>query len=279
MSASSEELKQVVERENSLRAHMPTFALNTTDEAIRANIRANIRRQLPQVKPHERQDTELLLLGGGWSLPGQIFEIRELYDNGAHVVTMNGTHKWAIDHNLNPSAHVQLDARSFNSRFLEKTIPSCKYLLASQCHPDSFEMLTERNKTFIWHAATTHGVERGLLDDYYKKHWVPIIGGSTVMLRTLTLFHMMGFTNFHAFGFDSCLHPSEKIHHAYPQRENDRADVIQYDHGGKTWTCQTWMASQALDFLNQRKAIGKDWNLRVHGNGLIAHLLNQKDEG
>ena len=206
-----------------------------------------------------------------WSLTSSIFEIYELVNKGAKVVTLNGTHQWAIGHNLRPSAQIMLDARSTNCRFVENPVKLCRYLIASQCHPSVFDAL-ENFDIWIWHANSTPE-EKEILDKYYLGRWLAILGGSTVMLRGLSLLRLLGFKNFHVFGFDSCCAPNTNAHHAYDQPENDKADLISFDQAGQTWVCQTWMASQALDFINQYKSLGTDWNLKVYGNGLIAHII------
>jgi hypothetical protein len=40
------------------------------------------------------------------------------------------------------------------------------------------------------------------------------------VLRAFPLLRMLGYTQFHVFGFDSCVQ-EDGTHHAYPQPEND----------------------------------------------------------
>lgn len=259
---------------SSLHAHLPSCSLNTEHTEIHSNVEAALKRQLPQCTAYEtQQDAELIVLGGGWSLAETMFDIHGLVKKGAKIVTLNGTHQWAIDHNLKPSAHIMLDARETNARFVKNPVRTCQYLIASQCHPAVFDALEDYN-AWIWHSVSTPE-EKEILDKFYLGRWTPIVGGSTVMLRGLSLLRLLGFRRFHVFGFDSCCHPKTKAHHSYIQPENDKADMIRFDHGGKTWVCHTWMASQALDFLNQYKALGQDWDIKVYGNGLISHLLKE----
>ena len=49
------------------------------------------------------------------------------------------------------------------------------------------------------------------------------MGGSTVTLRAIHLFRMLGFSKFEVYGFDSCIIGQ---HHAYEQKENDDEQVI-----------------------------------------------------
>ena len=92
-----------------------------------------------------------------------------------------------------PSAYVMVDAREFNARFVEKVIPDCKYFIASQCHPSVFDKLP-KERTYIWHT-TAESINDLLAKEY--KNWYPVPGGSTILLRTIPLFRMLGFKRFH----------------------------------------------------------------------------------
>ena len=78
-----------------------------------------------------------------------------------------------------------------------------RYYVGSQCHPETFDMF-EKSAHFIWHAeARKEMVE--CLTEQERKHMVPAVG-STCGLRAIILAYMMGFTDIHLFGFDSCYH-------------------------------------------------------------------------
>ena len=79
-------------------------------------------------------------------------------------------------------------------------------------------------------------------------------GGSTVLLRAIPLFRMLGFKRFHIFGCDSCL--EENKHHAYEQLENDDELIIPVNVSGKIFNCHPWMVSQAQEFID---LIRSDW--------------------
>jgi hypothetical protein len=254
---------------------LPPGKVNTSDDQIRANIAANIRRQLPQVKPHEPQDLPVCLVAGGPSLNNSVADIRRCVRDGYGIVAVNGTAEWLLKHKITPHAHVVLDARPHNVRFVQQSIPGCKYMLASQCDPALFEAVKE-HETWIWHCGSS-AVAKEELDGYYLGHYHMVSAGSTVALGAIYLLRMLGFERFEIFGFDSCV--LGDAHHAYAQAENDHQRVVRVEMGSHTFYCQPWMLSQFEDFVKATKHIGHLVEMIVHGNGLIATWLRLAADG
>ena len=253
--------------------------INVSDETVLTQVAANIRRGLPQVYPHPPNPAKVLLVCGGPSLKQTEPELVKMFWAGGKVVTVNGAYEWCLDRNIRPSAAILMDARAFNARFLATPTEGCQYLLASQCHPDAFELCRGR-KTLIWHALSGGEAELEVLDKYYlgREHHHGITLGTTVSLRAISLMRMLGFTEFEIFGMDSCFLDGE--HHAYPQPENDRDSWLTVwlrPHGrddlAQRFTCSVWAAKQFEDFLQLVRERGELFQLNVHGPGLIATAL------
>lgn len=240
--------------------------LNTAEEKIKENVAYNVKLGFQQVQPHATNDVEVMIVGGAPSLAENIEEIRKLREDGVKLIAINNAYKFCVDHGIKPSAMVMVDAREFNNRFVDPVIPECKYFIASQCDPSVFAKLP-KEQTYIWH--TSADLINEILAAQYDR-WYPIPGGSTVLLRTIPLFRMLGFKRFHIFGCDSCL-TGEK-HHAYEQKENDGQPVIPVSIGGKIFECNPWMVSQAQEFIDLIKMMGDEIELDVRG-GLLRHIL------
>lgn len=241
--------------------------LNVTDQQILDNVTANIAGDWLQVSPHPTNDLEAMILCGGPSLSAFEDEIKRLRAEGVKLITTNGTYNWAVERGLRPSAQIIVDARAHNARFVTPLVEGCKYLMASQVHPDVLANLP-KDRTLLWHSGNDSLKE--LLNARYERwYWVP--GGTTVTLRALPLMRMLGYKKFHLFGFDSCL--DGDAHHAYAQAENDGQKVIPVTCGDRIFHCHPWMASQAAEFQQLVKALGDELELEVYGDGLIAHML------
>ncbi len=187
--------------------------LNCDMEQVKANVRANLAAGYAQVLPHETQDTEVMIIGGGPSLSLQIETIRALRADGVKLIALNGAHDWCLDNGLKPSAHIIVDARPFNARFTRRPVikddeyAGTKYLIASQCDPSVLEGLP-KDQVLLWH--TTAEMIREELDAVHEI-WYGVPGGSTVLLRALPLLRMLGYRKFHLFGCDSCLSPQWEL--------------------------------------------------------------------
>lgn len=260
--------------------------LNTPDEVILDQVRHNIRLGLPQLQaylppPATIQNTMLLVCGGP-SLSETEDELLNLYWQGAKVVAMNGSYEWCLEHRIKPSVMVMLDAREFNTRFVTRPAPGCKYLLASQCHPSAFEVCRGR-EIVLWHACSCGEIELQMLKDYYFDQVNPVTLGTTVALRTISIMRTLGFGSQIIFGLDSCwLGPA---HHAYTQPENARDKRKRVwlrpkdrDDKAQMFECSPWMAKQCDDFFNLIRERGELFRLDVRGRGLIATAMRTAAE-
>jgi hypothetical protein len=265
-------------------------SINVASDILCAHMAAAIRRGHPQVKAHPPQGERVCLVGGGPSLADTEAELVQLTHEGAKVVTVNGAYQWCLSRNIRPSAQIVLDARASNARFVDPVVPRCHYLLASQCHPDTWDRVEGREHVWIWHAISPpekdgqRCAEQDVLDAYYLKRWQGITGGTTVMMRALMLLRVLGYLRIDLFGCDSCF--IDDAHHAYSQPENDTDKRLQVlvtpnDHPEleRVFTVAPWMIQQADDFLATVRVNGSKFLLNVHGDGLLAYLLRTLSDG
>jgi len=240
--------------------------VNVDEDQIKKNVAYNIKQEFLQVQPYPTNDIETMIVGGGPSLPQHIEKIKQLRANGVKLIAINGAYKWCLDNGITPSAMVMVDARKFNARFTQPVVEDCKYFIASQCHPSVFKDLP-KDRTYVWH--TQAEILKEMLEAQFEECY-PVPGGSTVLLRAIPLFRMLGFKRFHIFGCDSCLEESK--HHAFEQLENDDEIIIPVNVSGKIFNCNPWMISQAQEFIDLIRMIGDEIELEVYG-GLLHHIL------
>lgn len=242
--------------------------VNTTQEVIDQQVHYNVMIGFQQAQPYDRQEREVIVLCGGPSLNDQesIDEIRRLRAEGAALVTLNAAYGWAIEHDLEPSMQIVVDARQFNSRFTKPVTATTKYMLASQCHPDTFRDLPFE-RIYIWHCGISEENEK-LVRSLNGGKFYSVPGGTTVTMRAIPLLRMLGFYKLHLFGFDSCVRASG--HHAYEQPENEEAVLISVSCGGKMFQCSPWQLQQASELRDVIKMMGDEVELAVYGDGIIA---------
>lgn len=252
-------------------------SLNVPEEKICENIAVNTLRDWLPVIPHEEQDTEVMVLGGGPTLSEYEGTIRDMRARGVKLVTLNGTYNWCLDRGITPSATMLVDARTFNKRFVTPVVDGCKYFVGAQCDPSIFEGLP-KDRTHIWYDGSDKVKE--ILGRLGKEGYYPVAGGSTVLLRAIPLLRMLGYHRFHLFGCDSCLmSPAGNgkhsfHHHAFPQAENDNQVIVPVIlTGGKVFYCNPWMALQAREFVEVIRFMGEHIDMIVYGNGLLSHII------
>ena len=246
-------------------------SINEDPEKIRENIRVNIKRGLPQVEPYETQDKVVGLAVGGVTLEETFPDLLEKKKNGMPVVAVNGSYQYCIKNGLSPSGMIMLDSREFNNRFVLPLTEDCKYFISSQCHPSVFENLKD-SKVWIWHCAGDDNFD--LLKEVYGEEYYPIMGGATIALRAVHLLRMLGFPKFEMYGFDSCIIGE---HHAYEQPENDGEEVLDVVVSAKEFRCTAAHYHQAKEFVDMISKTGEHYDLAVHGDGLISHIIKNPD--
>ena len=247
-------------------------SVNEDKDKIRDNIKNNIKRGLPQVRPFETQWEKVVgIVLGGSTLKETFPDLLEKRKSGMPVITVNGSHKYCMDNGLTPSAMVMLDSREFNNRFVYPLVEDCKYFISSQCHPSVFDNL-KNNKVWIWHCAGDDNFD--LLKEEYGEEYYPIMGGATVALRAVHLLRMLGFHKFEMYGFDSCIIGE---HHAYEQPENDGEEVLDVNVAGREFRCTAANYYQAKEFIDMISKTGEYYDLAIHGDGLISHIIKNPD--
>jgi SAM-dependent methyltransferase len=257
--------------------------LNVEQDVVIANIKSNLNLGLKEIVPHEIQpDTVVYLLAGGPSLKQHEAEVIEAGKSGIPCVTVNGTYNWLLDRGIRPAAHVMVDAREFNRRFVTKHIDTCKYLVSSQVDHELVKSLPPE-QTWLWHSGQSDMVKQTLQEwseeSGIKREWFPVFGASTVVSRAITLLAMLGFRKIEIFGWDSCI--LDDRHHAYDQPENDAGLVVPITVGNREFKCHPWMAVQANEFPKLVRHIYSqvpDLQLSVRGDGLIAAILSHSAE-
>lgn len=243
---------------------------NAKIDLICNNIKHSITLGLPQVFPMGQQAQRVCIVGGGPSLEDTFDELLKQYWEGAKIIALNGSYNWLVEHRIKPSAHVIIDAREFNARFIGEHVPGCKYFIASQCAPGVFAKVIDR-EIYIIHCCS-NDTEKDILREYYLgDNWKPVIGGSTVALRAIGLFVMLGYRYLDLYGVDSCYRDDK--HHVYEQEENETDEVKTLLCGDRYFKCAHWMANQQRDFLTFIAKDGNKFSLNVHGDGLLAYVL------
>lgn len=251
---------------------MASGRMNTDEDALLANIQHSVRLGYPQMRTWPVRGDRVVLVGSGPSINAELPNIRRAIWEGAKLVTLNGSYQWCLDHGLKPDTHIVMDARPSNARFVSPEVPGCRYVLASQCHPETWAAVQGRPDVWIWHGVVrAEDAITAFLDRFYAKNWFGVGGGTTVATRALTLLRMAGYVRFDLFGIDCCW--MDGAHHAMPQPENDSDGGFRVTVCDREFTVAPWQLKQFEDFCAVLKLNGQHFVLTVHGDGMLAHVL------
>lgn len=252
--------------------------MNVDDATLLANIASSIRLGHSQMRPGPLRKERIVLLGSGPSLDEAEDAIRQLvWEGNTTLVTLNGSYHWAIAHKLRPNIQIVMDARPSNARFLNPPVGQCRYVLASQCAPETFAAVAGRPDTWIFHAVVREEDEATkILDQHYLGNWLGVGGGTTVATRAIHLLRMVGYVQYDLFGIDCCWRGAQ--HHAVEQPENEHDNRFAMDltvpgHESMRFWLSPWHLKQFEDFLAVLKLNGQHFQLTVHGGGLLAHAI------
>lgn len=243
---------------------MLTTRANASDETLAAHVRENLKADYPRL--HKRADwgkwkgRPLAIVAGGPSLKKTLHELREI----PSIMVCGSAHDYLVGEGFYPSYSVHCDADLDSSLAFVKTRPDgCQYLLASSCHPKMFEALRFQSR-FMWH---NYGA---------AEFTEPAIqGGCTVTLRAINIAVMLGFYDLHIFGMDSCFE-SLKKQHAYENEYVDAQTIrVKVGDGKEFLTSPPWLA-QASQFQAMVENTGHMFNPIIHGDGLIAEMMERR---
>lgn len=251
-----------------------TSHFSLPEEVIQDQIRINVERDLPRFHLRadygKRKDRPVAIVGGGPSLKKTIHELRDFTD----IMVCGSAHDYVVSQGVKPTYTVVCSARhdpgESPSDFIKSPVASCEYLIASCCHPEVFDTLSDQRVT-MWHsyAAFPHEIYRN----------EPLVqGGSSVVLRALPIAILLGYFDLHFFGFDSCFEKPEE-NHAYDagahSLEHDLTKVrVGGEDGPEFLTHIAWLV-QARDFQEMCKGMGHLFHPTIHGDGLIAEIMRQ----
>jgi uncharacterized Rossmann fold enzyme len=240
---------------------------NSPKDKIFENVAINSRRQIPWAKEMPAHDGHAVIVGGGPSAADCLNDLRRREAQGQDLFALNGAAQWLAQYGLIPKYQVLLDSRPQNRRFVR---PICAeaFLVASQCDPAIFDILSREDVTLFHHA------EEGI-EGQFEGHSILIGGGITVGLTALALAYALGYRQMHLYGYDSSDRDGES--HAYAQAEagaeNERREVW---CGRKKFVCSPAMYAQAQAFPEFAKLLADHGVvITVHGSGLLPEVARQ----
>jgi len=239
---------------------------NTPEEKLTDNIKKNSEKYPNWLQSKEAHDGIAVFIGGGYSINNHIEDIKNLKEKGATIITMNGSAKWAREHNITPDWQVIVDAKEESKTFVD----DCKQFYASQCDPS---LLERANDVTLVHYGL-ESIEDFLPEERVKEGGYVLLGcGTTVGNAALSVAFVSGYREMHLFGYDSSY--SEDRSHGYDQPMNQFMPTTDITWAGKTYKTSVAMKGQAEKFpINALALKNAGCTLKVYGEGLLQTIYN-----
>jgi uncharacterized Rossmann fold enzyme len=236
------------------------------DAELYGNIASACLRGLPVVPQDEPHDGIAVMVGSGPSLNqfhGSTFD----RPGPRTLVAIKDAHDWLIERGVVPDYAVAIDPQASRAHVFQSPHQRVKYLLASQCHPETFDWLKDYDVR-LWHCYVRQGQQM-------PPPGTPLIGGGTTSgLRAIVLFYSLGFRQFELYGYDSCLADGRlRMNGDRPRQGDDTINEIVVN--GKTFHCNPSMTAQATEFQSIF-SIMPDIEITIHGGGLLAEIMTAR---
>ena len=251
------------------------------------NVRANVLRKLPwfhekyPVKDEDRVAGKLIaLVGGGPSIHDTVHELMDFQT----IIACGSSHDWLQAHSPRvPTYCVVCDPDPVMANYLRAPDHGTKYMVSSHCNASVFDALEGYDVT-MWHCWPVGNGDQEVRDFLQENtpDWCAVGGGCTVGLRSITLSIMMGFTDIHFFGFDSCMGLKEDEHHAYPFTDETKeflGDIYDIKIGmgpsypkPREYRVAGYQLAQAEHYKQMLQAFGHLFRPIFHGPGLLTDM-------
>ncbi len=202
---------------------------------------------------------KVAIIGGGPSINDPVIqaEFSLLRAHGFAIWALNGSYDWLLDRGLVADAHVLLDARAENTKFLRRSRRETTYYLASICSGFVYQDLMEHNRKIV-------------------RYDLDVMGdcGTTVGTHAIAVAFTEGFREIHLYGYDSSYRGDAG--HAYEQALNGEERIVDAHVADRVFKAAPWMVRQAQDFEGIAEAIiDAGGVIVVHGDGLLPFLAQQ----
>lgn len=248
------------------------------------NIKKNIKHNLPKIEtlPEYRKikghGVPIALVGGGPSLNKHLEELREFKT----IIVCGSPHDYLISKNIIPTYAAICDPDALSINYYQNPHTEVKYLISTGVDEKVISHLKDY-QVVLWHCHS-NDYDRVELEKLEGKDYHGISGGCTVGLRSINIAIMLGYTNLHLFGFDSCL--SNEECHVYAVSKEEREsfgrlyqiklrDLVKGDGqgpGDKVYTCLGYQLAQANNFKEFYLNFGRIFTPTFHGEGLLPDL-------
>ena len=231
------------------------------------NIRSAMLRGLLTAPVLPAHDRTMVLCCYGPSLRDSLDAIRATKGD---IYTVSGAHGVLIKAGIVPRGHIDCEPRAHKAGFVRDSHADVTYLLASCCHPDTFDALADRD-VVLWHSDQSEEEARYI---WTQEPGAPMVLGLTAVgTRAVCLGTALGYRRFELYGMD-CSFLVEGAQHA-GRHPNPNPHEVTVLVEGKQFRTTMNLVKQVEDFMRLVQTT-THCAYRVHGDGLLQHILRTR---
>lgn len=257
-------------------------AKDCVDEShLHVNISANLKLIDNWVVPCTPTHRRALIVSAGPSTLTNIELIRKEQQNGTLIVCVKHSLPMLMDNGIIPDSCVILDPRDIDGisthgilrkdlfgKIDKKTI----FLIASMTNPSVTKHLKEIGATIVGWNATVANIHE------WFKYDVPfsVMGGSCSAVRAVSLYKILGISDFDLIGFDCCFYDLPKD--VTVKLHDGRPKYMKINVLGQEYLTTGELVALVQDFERMFMSKKLDVSLEVLGDGIIKAIYDKKYE-
>lgn len=188
-----------------------------------------------------------------------------LYALHQPIITVSGAHDFLAKKFIYTDYHVEIDPRPHKAEMLKQPLPRTKYLMASVCHPNFWEVLKGQN-VLLWHLISGPETVEWVREHHPAGLDSMIGGGSTAGQRAMNVAAALGYRRFDVFGMD-CSFKDDRHAGEHTGQRQPEVRVSVNDKVFKTTPQLLQSAREIQDFL-----LTIDAEVTFHGDGLVQEM-------
>lgn len=249
-------------------------------ENLKENIKLGLPRlqNLPEFFKVKGFDVPIAIVGGGPDLANQLDELRKFRT----IISCGSAHDFLVKNGIIPTYAAICDPDPVGLNYFTIPHTETKYLISSGCNPLIFKHFDNFQRV-IWHCHSDDfkGKTEELEPDY-----MGVGGGCTIGLRAISIAMMLGYSNLHMFGFDSCLHGHSQEGYSYKlstQTEEENKGTVfaikmslkeEWGPREQVYFCLGYHIAQAEHFKGFWANHRDYFTPTFHGKGMLPDFIN-----
>jgi len=246
------------------------------------NLEANLALRWPNFSELKNtRSGDVIILGAGPTVDGQLDKIKELVAKGYPIVTIERMYPWCSTVGLKPEYVVALDASENVEEGFVNIQPETTHLICATIHPKILPILNGFKK-YIWSGSSgNHPDALELWRKYGYERLTIVNTGGTVVLGSMYLSLVLGFRNVHMFGFDLMVANKDRGYASGVAGESVERSYKECTIDGETiLTCTAYLAfaQQFFDMVDCAKQWKMLDTIEIYGESLVNKMWDHSDE-